>query len=83
MTPFLPHIWRLRGNGESSENHRLVPWLGFGCTRLPNGQDRMYIEDEIQEIFDYTAVHSVHMSLMWQSTDQHKMAAGSLFSKNI
>lgn len=34
-----------------------LPRLGFGCMRLPEGQDGEYIEEEIAEMFDYAMCH--------------------------
>ncbi len=39
---------------------RKVPKLGFGCMRLPEGQDGEYIMDECQEMFDYAMAHGIN-----------------------
>lgn len=39
---------------------REVPRLGFGCMRLPESQDGNYIEEEIQEMFDYAMEHGMN-----------------------
>ncbi len=39
---------------------REVPRLGFGCMRLPESQDGNYIEEEIQEMFDYAMQHGIN-----------------------
>ncbi|MDD3403715.1 MAG: aldo/keto reductase [Hespellia sp.] len=39
---------------------RKLPKLGFGCMRLPEGQDGEYIESECQEMFDYAMAHGIN-----------------------
>lgn len=39
---------------------RPVSRLGFGCMRLPEGQDGEYIESEIAELFDYAMSHGIN-----------------------
>ncbi len=39
---------------------RTLPRLGFGCMRLPEGQDGYYIEGECQQMFDYAMEHGMN-----------------------
>lgn len=39
---------------------REIPRLGFGCMRLPEGQDGNYIEDECREMFDFAMQHGMN-----------------------
>ena len=39
---------------------RKLPRLGFGCMRLPEGQNGYYIEDECQQMFDYAMEHGMN-----------------------
>ena len=39
---------------------RPLPRLGFGCMRLPEGQDGEYIEEECQQMFDYAMAHGIN-----------------------
>ncbi|MBQ8954870.1 MAG: hypothetical protein IJ048_12225 [Clostridia bacterium] len=38
---------------ENSVLKRPVPRLGFGCMRLPEGEDGEYIYEECQRMFDF------------------------------
>ena len=39
---------------------RPVPRLGFGCMRLPEGEDGEYIEEECQQMSDYAMAHGLN-----------------------
>ena len=53
---------------------RPVSKLGFGCMRLPEGQDGEYIEDECQEMFDYAMTHGInYFDSAWHYIDSQKM----------
>ena len=39
---------------------RELPRLGFGCMRLPEGQDGEYIEEECRQMFDYAMQHGIN-----------------------
>lgn len=58
---------------------RPVPRLGFGCMRLPEGQDGNYIEDEIQEMFDYAMTHGInYFDSAWHYIGSQLMIGKSL-----
>lgn len=53
---------------------RPTPRLGFGCMRLPEGQDGAYIEDECQEMFDFAMEHGMnYFDSAWHYIDSQKM----------
>ena len=53
---------------------RSVSRLGFGCMRLPEGQDGAYIEDECQEMFDFAMEHGMnYFDSAWHYIDSQKM----------
>lgn len=53
---------------------RPLPRLGFGCMRLPEGQDGEYIEEECQEMFDFAMEHGInYFDSAWHYIDSQKM----------
>lgn len=53
---------------------RPVPRLGFGCMRLPEGQNGEYIEDECQQMFDYAMDHGInYFDSAWHYVDNQLM----------
>ena len=53
---------------------REVPRLGFGCMRLPEGQDGEYIEDECQEMFDFAMAHGMnYFDSAWHYIENQRM----------
>ena len=53
---------------------RPVPRLGFGCMRLPEGEDGEYIEEECQWMFDYAMAHGLnYFDSAWHYIDSQKM----------
>lgn len=54
--------------------NRKLPKLGFGCMRLPEGQDGEYIAEECQEMFDYAMSHGInYFDSAWHYIDSQKM----------
>ena len=53
---------------------RPVPRLGFGCMRLPEGQDGDYIMDECQAMFDFAMEHGMnYFDSAWHYIDSQAM----------
>lgn len=53
---------------------RTVPRLGFGCMRLPEGQNGEYIEEECQEMFDFAMEHGInYFDSAWHYIDSQLM----------
>lgn len=53
---------------------RTIPKLGFGCMRLPEGQDGEYIVEECQEMFDYAMTHGInYFDSAWHYIDSQLM----------
>ena len=60
---------------------RSVPKLGFGCMRLPEGQDGNYIMDECQEMFDYAMTHGInYFDSAWHYVDS-QLVIGQCLAK--
>lgn len=54
--------------------HMPVSKLGFGCMRLPEGQDGEFIEPEIAELFAYAMAHGInYFDSAWRYVDSQKM----------
>lgn len=61
---------------------RSVSRLGFGCMRLPEGQDGEYIESEIAAMFDYAMSHGInYFDSAWHYIDSQKMIGKYLTPK--
>ena len=61
---------------------RSISRLGFGCMRLPEGQDGEYIESEIAEMFDYAMSHGInYFDSAWHYIDSQKMIGKYLTTK--
>lgn len=59
-----------------------VSRLGFGCMRLPEGQDGEYIESEIEEMFDYAMAHGInYFDSAWHYIDSQLMIGKYLTPK--
>lgn len=53
---------------------RPIPRLGFGCMRLPETPDELYIEEECQAMFDYAMEHGInYFDSAWHYIDSQKM----------
>ena len=53
---------------------RPIPRLGFGCMRLPEGQDGNYIEEECQEMFDFAMEHGInYFDSAWHYIESQEM----------
>lgn len=53
---------------------RSIPRLGFGCMRLPEGQDGNYIEEECQEMFDFAMEHGInYFDSAWHYIESQEM----------
>ena len=51
-----------------------IPRLGFGCMRLPEGQDGEYIEEECQQMFDYAMAHGItYFDSAWHYIENQMM----------
>ena len=62
--------------------NRPVSRLGFGCMRLPEGQDGEYIEPEIAAMFDYAMTYGInYFDSAWHYIDSQKMIGKYLTPK--
>lgn len=58
-----------------------IPRLGFGCMRLPEGQDGEYIVEECQQMFDYAMAHGItYFDSAWHYIENQLMI-GKCLSK--
>lgn len=62
--------------------HKPISRLGFGCMRLPEGQDGEYIESEIEQMFDYAMSHGInYFDSAWHYIDSQLMIGKYLTPK--
>ena len=63
--------------------HKPISRLGFGCMRLPEGQDGEYIESEIEQMFDYAMSHGInYFDSAWHYIDSQLMIGKYLTPKH-